>query len=59
MSENCFKKNMLLKEKEKKYRVLEVEKEKVLVIDCIKKIMPIWVRSDELQTFEVVEEDVF
>ena len=29
MSENCYKKNMLLKEKEKKYRVLAVEKEKV------------------------------
>ena len=35
MSENCYKKNMLLKEKEKKYRVLAVEKEKVLVIDNI------------------------
>lgn len=59
MSENCYKKNMLLKEKDKKYRVLAVEKEKVLVIDCIKKTMPVWIKKEELEIFDVVEQDVF
>lgn len=59
MSENCYKKNMLLKEKEKKYRVLAVEKEKVLVIDCIKKTMPVWKKKEDLQSLEIFEEDAF
>ena len=59
MSENCYKKNMLLKEKEKKHRVLAVEKEKVLVIDCIKKTMPVWKKKEDLQSSEIFEEDVF
>lgn len=34
------------------------EKEKVLVIDYIKKTMPVWRKKEDLQSFEILEEDV-
>ena len=34
------------------FRVLTVEEEKVLVIDCIKKTMPVWVETGKLDDFE-------
>ncbi len=37
------------------FRVLAVEDEKVLVIDCIRKTMPVWVAVDKLDGF--VEEE--
>lgn len=33
------------------FRVLAIEKEKVLVIDCIKKTMPVWVEIEKLDDF--------
>lgn len=38
------------------YRVLALEEERVMVIDCVKKCMPVWVSSSELVDFEAVEE---
>ena len=31
------------------YRILAIEDEKVLVIDCIKRTMPAWIDASELQ----------
>lgn len=54
MNRDNLKKNMLLK-KEKDgvqiFRVLAVGNEKVLVIDCIKKTMPVWMEIERLADF--------
>lgn len=53
MCKDRLKKYMLLKKEDGEevsiYRVLELVEEKVLVIDCIKKIMPVW---KEMESFE-------
>lgn len=54
MNRDNLKKNMLLKKEEDSiqiFRVLAIEKEKVLVIDCIKKTMPVWVEIEKLDDF--------
>ena len=49
-----YLKGMILKGKvgaeEKIYRVLDL-KEKVLVLDCVKKIMPVWKTYEELSDY--------
>ena len=51
MNKNDMRKFMLLKKEEETgvgvYRVLELA-EKVLVIDCVKKTMPVWKSHEEL-----------
>lgn len=58
MNKDDMRKGMLLKEKlegnENLYRVLDL-KEKVLVIDCVKKTMPVWKTYEELSSY--VEEE--
>ena len=47
-------KNMLIKKEDgevKLYRILAIQEEKVLVIDCIKKTMPVWISVENLQGF--------
>lgn len=54
MNRDSLKKNMLLKKEEDSvqiFRGLAIEKEKVLVIDCIKKTMPVWVEIEKLDDF--------
>lgn len=54
MNRDNLKKKMLLKKEEDSiqiFRVLAIEKEKVLVIDCIKKTMPVWVEIEKLDDF--------
>lgn len=41
----------------KLFRILAVQKEKVLVIDCIRKTMPVWIKAEQLQGFVEKEED--
>lgn len=51
MNRDSLKKNMLFKKEKdsiQTFRVLAIEKEKVLVIDCIKKTMPVWVEIEKL-----------
>lgn len=53
-----FKRNMLLKEKGNEghqYRILEVGKDKIFVIDCMKKTMPIWKDTNEFENYEAIE----
>lgn len=54
MNRDSLKKNMLFKKEKdsiQTFRVLAIEKEKVLVIDCIKKTMPVWVEIEKLDDF--------
>ncbi|MBO5389140.1 MAG: Mu transposase C-terminal domain-containing protein [Lachnospiraceae bacterium] len=55
-----WKKGQLLKKTNETntclYRVLALEEESAMVIDCVKKCMPVWVSSSELVDFEAVEE---
>lgn len=47
-----MKKNSLWKSREQMVRVLELKKEKVFVIDCVKRAMPYWVITDSLSGYE-------
>ena len=60
MNKSCLKKNMLLKKEKDSvqvFRVLVAEDEKVLVIDCIKKTMPVWVEIRKLDNFVEAEQN--
>ncbi|SFL97676.1 Mu transposase C-terminal domain-containing protein [Pelosinus propionicus] len=46
-----MKKNDLLKDDNNIIRVLEIQPDKILIIDCIKKTMPVWVESSALDSF--------
>lgn len=52
-----MEKNRLIKNDGTIYRVLAVEEEDVLLIDCIKKTMPKWGRSGEIAGYEVCTEE--
>ena len=60
MNKADMRKGMLLKGKvgveEKIYRVLDL-KEKVLVLDCVKKTMPVWKTYEELSDCVEKEEE--
>ena len=62
MCKNGLKKYMLLKKEEGEevsvYRVLELVEEKVLVMDCVKKVMPVWRSIEELDAYVEVEENI-
>ena len=60
MNKDNLKKNMLIKKKSgegQTYRILVIREEKVLVIDCIKKTMPVWVAIERLEDFVEAEEN--
>ena len=46
-----MKKHDLLKDGNSIIRVLEIKPDKILVIDCIKRTMPVWVESSTLNSF--------
>lgn len=52
-----MEKNQLIKNHATIYRVLAVEEEEVLLIDCIKKAMPKWFRIDDVDGFESCTEE--
>ncbi len=59
MNKDSLKKNMLIKKKngeDQTFRILAIQKETVLVIDCIKKTMPVWVAIERLDDFVEAEE---
>ena len=51
-----MEKNQLIKNHGTIYRVLSVEEDEVLLIDCMKKIMPKWYGLDEIDGYEVCTE---
>lgn len=53
-----MKKHDLLKDGNNIIRVLEVTPDKILVIDCIKKTMPVWVESSALDSFSGCTDEV-
>lgn len=53
-----MKKHDLLKDGNNIIRVLEIQPDKILMIDCIKKTMPVWVESSSLDSFSVCNDEV-
>lgn len=53
-----MKKHDLLKDGNNIIRVLEIQPDKILIIDCIKKTMPVWVASSVLDSFSVCNDEV-
>ena len=53
-----MKKHDLLKDGNRIIRVLEIKPDKILVIDCIKKTMPVWVDSLTLDSFSSCNDEV-
>ena len=52
-----MEKNQLIKRNGTVYRVLAVEEDEVLLIDCMKKIMPKWHELGEIAGYEVCTEN--
>ena len=48
-----MKKHDLLKDGNNIIRVLEINSDKILMIDCVKRTMPVWVKSSTLDSFSV------
>ena len=46
-----MKKYDLLKNDKDIIRVLEIQQDRILIIDCIKKTMPVWVQSSDIDSF--------
>ncbi len=53
-----MKKHDLLKDGNNIIRVLEIQPDKILIIDCVKKTMAIWVKSSALDSFFVCTDEV-
>lgn len=53
-----MKKHDLLKAGNNIIRVLEIQLDKTLIIDCIKGTMPVWVKSSALDSFSVCNDEV-
>ena len=53
-----MKKHDLLKDGNNIIRVLEIRTDKILIIDCIKKTMPVWVASSTLDSFSGCTDEV-
>ena len=53
-----MKKHDLLKDGNNIIRVLEIRPDKIFIIDCVKKTMPIWVKSSALESFSVCTDEI-
>ena len=53
-----MKKHNLLKDGNQIIRILEIQLDKILMIDCIKKTMPVWVKSSTIDSFSVCNDEV-
>ena len=53
-----MKKHDLLKDGNNIIRVLEIQPDKILIIDCVKRTMPVWVGLSALDSFSVCNDEV-
>ncbi len=53
-----MKKNELIKNQDKIYRVLDVSEQEVLVIDCMKLTMPQWIEATSIPDAETITDDI-
>ena len=53
-----MKKHDLLKDGNNIIRVLEIQPDKILMIDCIKRTMPVWVASSNIDSFSACTDEV-
>ena len=52
-----MKKNELIKTQGKIYRVLDVSENEILIIDCVKLIMPQWVEAASIPDAETITDE--
>jgi len=53
-----MKKHDLLQDGNKIIRVLEIQADRILIIDCVKRTMPVWVECSTLDSFSVCNNEV-
>ena len=53
-----MKKHDLLKDGNNIIRVLEIQLDKILIIDCIKRTMPVWVGLSALDSFSASTDEI-
>ena len=53
-----MKKHDLLKDGNNTIRVLEIRHDKILMINCVKRTMPVWVKSSALESFSVCTDEM-
>ena len=51
-----MKTNDLVQIDDKVYRVLHIEHERILVIDCVNRQMPVWISTNEVKALEIISE---
>lgn len=54
-----MQKNQLLQHGNQIVRVLDIEADRVFIIDCIKKTMPVWIDAEALNEYIPCSEDTF
>ena len=54
---SLMKKNDLLRSGDSIVRVLEIQGSRILIIDCIKQTMPVWMESESLESYSECIED--
>ena len=57
MKKNNLQKNQLLQNDTQLIRVLDIEADRVFVIDCIKKTMPVWKDTESINEYVPCSED--
>ena len=50
-------KNKLMKKDDRIIRILDIKENRVLIIDCIKKTMPVWCDESFISDYEICSED--
>ena len=53
-----MKKHDLLKDGNNTIRVLAIQPDKILMINCVKRTMPVWVKSSALESFSVCTDEM-
>ena len=57
LQNNILQKNQLLQNDTQLIRVLDMEAERVFIIDCIKKTMPVWTDAESIREYVSCSED--
>ena len=57
LQENTITKNQLLQNDTQLIRVLDIEVDRVFVIDCIKRTMPVWTDAESINEYVPCSED--
>lgn len=58
MQNEFIQKNQLLKHDNRSVRILDTQPNRIFVIDCIKRTMPVWVEIDFLKDYILCSEEI-